>query len=187
MDAYKGFEVRGVIRQDDNCVSYVTESDWEAEQKALDEKGQPYESFHTLYGIYPNGVHTALADFISAKEARHVLELLTSGKTFTRNESLAGLCVWEAFLEAGDTSPMGIYRAQHGAVASREYALELGLFCDSVYASKDSDAWDEWSFDWEIVPEILDYLATPIARQESDFGDPESVANVIIARLSSRT
>lgn len=184
---FKSYEVRPCIEQDENVVSFVDKAEWEAETARLDNAGIAHKSYWTLYGRHANGLASAIADFASGGDASDVLELLKAPEKFNRNESLAGLCVWEAFLEAKDDSALARHKARHGTCESREYALNLGRYCEAVYASKDALAWDEWPFDWEVIPEILDYLESEIDNDSTDFRDPESVANVVIARLSSRS
>lgn len=75
---FPGFAVRPAIEIDDMVATFLNDDDWNARQAQLDDDGTPYKAYHVLYGVLADGRFSAIADFMSGADARHVLALLES-------------------------------------------------------------------------------------------------------------
>lgn len=69
------------------------------------------------------------------------------------------LCVWEFLHEHAETNPdIQRYRAEIGTVELRIAAIRLAAFCNDVFSRLPDSVLFERTFDWDIVPAILDTI-----------------------------
>lgn len=118
-------------------------------------------------------------------------------KVYSAGEMMTALCVWEAMLamrlgaERDGTdieSPMMAVWGDAGAYEMRDRATEIAVWIESLFG--DSDAGDmshpmralcdAESFDWEIIPAILDMLQWDAERLS--WSKPDNV----VARLQAK-
>jgi len=115
---------------------------------------------------------------------------------FTFLEMEAALCVWECISEwtlsdciNGPGRPEWIeLREDVGSAELRHQSITLGKWCVKVYdicTKHDKDFFDGVSYDWEVIPLIMDFAADDDGRpviNEKALPPPEKVALLVARR-----
>jgi len=84
--------------------------------------------------------------------------VINKGDQYTQAE--AALCVWKCAHSAGGGARGNLYdwlRGGEGAAQARQNCIEIAHFVEHAYlVGNDSrDALTRWSFDWDVVPVIM--------------------------------
>jgi hypothetical protein len=117
-------------------------------------------------------------------------------KEYTHLEMEAALCVWEHLIEItlgdhinGPGQPAWTeLREGIGSVEMRHQSMVLGKWCLKIYdlcTAHDQDFFDGISYDWEVIPMMLDYAEDQEGRPaiyEQFLPPPEKVALLVMHR-----
>jgi hypothetical protein len=117
-------------------------------------------------------------------------------REYTHLAMEAALCVWECLNEwtilpdvSTQSRPEWIeLREGIGSVEMRHQSIALGKWCLAIYeicTKHDRDFFDGLSYDWEVIPMILDYAYNANGKPliyETDFPAPEKVALLVARR-----
>ena len=87
--AFEYYEIRPCIEHDRRVTSFRDEGDYAAELVGLQNWGEAFRTFWTLYGI-DAGAHTAIGDFASRDTAHEVMNAILAVPAAARNAINAG-------------------------------------------------------------------------------------------------
>jgi hypothetical protein len=79
------------------------------------------------------------------------------GPTYSALEAEAALCIWEDMLDRRDTFYKEAF-TPNGSVTMRHLSLELAPFVLRVYDRIADEVCGMWSYDWEVIPAILNTI-----------------------------
>lgn len=118
-------------------------------------------------------------------------------KEYTHLEMEAALCVWEAINDrtvCGSDDMVAKHpelnecRENWGSVSLRHASIHIGKFFLTVYDLLDEKVRDAFSYDWEIIPAMLDHVdwAQPGEPEEFKFKPAEEIAADLNKNLGFR-
>lgn len=109
---------------------------------------------------------------------------MSEPKVYTSLEMEAALCIWE-WLNTQPPAAWTEYREQHGTVCLRwECADVFAPWVLKVYdgvKAIDDDAWDFFSYDWEVIPMIMDFII--LDGPYHQLPDPDLTAYLIAKKM----
>jgi hypothetical protein len=121
----------------------------------------------------------------------------STDKVYTHPEMEAALCVWECLNDwtladyiDGPGRPEWIELRQGiGSVEMRHQAIAVGKWCLEIFdicVERDRDFFDGLSYDWEVIPMMLDYACDGDGRPtiyQRHLPAPEKVALIVTHRV----
>ena len=109
--------------------------------------------------------------------------------TFTRDEVEAALCIWEELNDRTRTDRASMYpdlvayREGVGSCSLRMDCVDLAPWSENVYEEIGEGVRDSFSYDWEIIPEILNAVTFCNGIEKPD---PVEAARIVTEALEAR-
>ena len=106
-----------------------------------------------------------------------------------RDIAVTAMCIWEFLLGQFDTNALGEWnnlRERLGTFTMRDACFDVAAWVEKVYAictKSNPDFGDSHAYDWEVVPDIMDYARDyrgAVSLNPNDFPDPSNVADILM-------
>ncbi|WP_409562656.1 hypothetical protein [Hyphomicrobium sp. MC8b] len=125
---------------------------------------------------------------LAALARRYAPTTRASRASFTLDETVTALCIWEYVDHASVTEPrhplLTSLRQNIGTCALREQCALIAPYCERVFALLPPHTADDHPYDWEIVPLIVDQLSWDDAPLPPEAATAASVAAILAGRPS---